>query len=230
MSFFGEVLLLLEKDLRVELRAGELVYATALFSAILVLLFAFAFLGGAPPTVEVLAGVLWLALSIAGLLAISRSFERERETDTLRALLLSPVRRSALYVSKLITMALLMFLVVAVVLPGLILMFGLHVGDGMAWLRLLGLLTLGITGFSSVASLFGAALGRARVREVLLPLLVYPLVVPVLLAGARGTYGVLYGTEESLADATRWLKFLLAFDTLAVICGLWLFEPLSATE
>jgi heme exporter protein CcmB len=230
MRFLKEVALLLWKDVRVEARAGELIYATLLFATIVVLLFSFAFLGGAPPTVEVMAGVLWVALSLAGLLGISRSFEREREADTLRGLLLSPAHRPAVYLSKLLSMALLMLLVVGVVLPGLLLLFGMEVSGGAAWLRLAAILSLGIIGFAAVAALFGAALGRARVREILLPLLVYPLVVPVLLAGARGTYGVLYGTEESLADAARWIKFLLAFDALSVTCGLWLFEPLCGNE
>jgi heme exporter protein B len=230
MSLLRQVALLLWKDVLVEARAGELIYATALFAGIIVLLFSFSFLGGSPPTVEVMAGVLWVALALAGLVGISRSFERERESDTLRAILLSPVERSALYLSKLLSMALLMVLVVAVVLPGLLLLFGMQVQGGTAWLRLLQLLALGIIGFSSVAALFGAALGRARVRDILLPLLVYPLVVPVLLAGARGTYGVLYGTAESLTDAARWIKFLLAFDALSVTCGLWLFEPLCGHE
>ncbi len=230
MGFARQVAMLVLKDVRVETRAGELVYATALFAAIVVLLFSFAFLGGSPPTVEVMAGVLWVALSLAGLLGISRSFEREREADTLRGLLLSPVSRPALYLSKLLSMALLMVLVVAVVLPGLLLFFSMQVGGGRAWLLLAAILLLGIVGFASVAALFGAALGRARVREILLPILVYPLVVPVLLAGSRGTYGVLYGTPESLLDAARWIKFLLAFDALSVTCGLWLFEPLCSNE
>src|SRR5207253_2903896 len=102
-----------------EARAGELVYATLLFSAIVVLLFSFAFLGGSLPTVEVMAGVLWVALSLAGMLGIGRSFEREREADTLRALLLSPVSRPALYLSKLLSISLLMGLVLVVVVPGL---------------------------------------------------------------------------------------------------------------
>lgn len=229
-SLLRQVALLLWKDVRVEIRAGELIYATLLFAAIVVLLFSFAFLGGSPPTVEVMAGVLWVALSLSGMLGISRSFEREREADTLRALLLSPVQRPALYLAKLLSISLLMLTVCGVVVPGLTLLFGMSVGDLGAWLRLLALLTLGIVGFAAVAALFGASLGRARVREVLLPLLVYPLIVPVLLAGARGTYGVLYGTPEGMADATRWLKFLLVFDSLAVMAGLWMFEPLCATE
>lgn len=229
-AFLRQVAMLLWKDVRVELRAGELIYATLLFAAIVVLLFSFAFLGGSPPTVEVMAGVLWVALSLSGMLGIGRSFEREREADTLRALLLAPVERSALYLAKLLSVSLLMMALCAVVVPGLCLLFGMQVGDLLAWGRLILLLFLGIVGFAAVAALFGASLGRARVREVLLPLLVYPLVVPVLLGGARGTYAILYGTPESLADAARWLKFLLVFDSLAVIGGLWLFEPLCATE
>ena len=229
-SLLSQVGLLLWKDVRVEWRARELIYATMLFSAIVVLLFSFSFLGGAPPTVEVMSGVLWVAISLSGMLGISRSFEREREADTLRALLLAPIERSALYLAKLMSITLLMLLTSSVVVPGLLLLFGMKVGPGTSWVLFLVLLGLGTLGFAAVAALFGASLGRARVREVLLPLLVYPLVVPALLAGARGTYGVLYGTTESLVDAVRWIKFLLVFDSMAVILGLWLFEPLCAQE
>ncbi|MCS6911637.1 MAG: heme exporter protein CcmB [Myxococcales bacterium] len=226
-AFVRQVAVLLAKDVLVELRAGELIYATLLFSAIVVLLFSFAFLGGSPPTIEVTAGVLWVGLALAGMLGISRSFEREREADTLRALLLSPVSRAALYLAKMLGICLLMIAVCCVVLPALGLLFGLHIERiGL----LLGLLALGILGFAAVAALFGASLGRARVRELLLPLLVYPLTVPVLLAGTRGTYAVLYGTEQSLLDAARWLRFLLVFDATALLCGLWLFEPMTAQE
>jgi len=228
--FLAQVWLLLRKDIRVELRAGELIYATMLFAAIIVLLFSFAFLGGSPPTVEVMAGVLWVALALSGLVGISRSFERERESDTLRGLLLSPLSRAAIYLSKLLSMALLMSLVVVVVVPGLLLLFGMQLAGWDALGRLLVLLFLGILGYTAIASLFSASLGRARGRELLLPLLVYPLSVPVLLAGARGTYDILYATPESLIDAARWLRFLLAFDVLSITCGLWLFEPLSTHE
>ncbi|HNF95772.1 MAG TPA: heme exporter protein CcmB [Pseudomonadota bacterium] len=229
-SFLRQVGLLLWKDVRVELRARELIYATMLFAAIIVLLFSFSFLGGAPPTVEVMAGVLWVAIALSGMLGISRSFEREREADTLRALLLAPIERSALYLAKLLSITLLMLVTSLIVVPGLLLFFQMKVGSAQSWLLFLALLGLGTFGFAAVAALFGASLGRARVREVLLPLLVYPLVVPALLAGSRGTYAVLYGTPEALVDAFRWIKFLIVFDSMAVILGLWLFEPLCAQE
>jgi heme exporter protein CcmB len=218
--------LLLWKDVVVELRAKELVYATVFFAAVVLLVFCFAFLGGPKPTVDVAAGVLWVAIALAGTVGISRAFEREREGDTLRALLLAPVPRSALYLSKLSAIALLMLVVETVALLMVSLLFGLTIGDIVV--QLVGLLFLGTVGFAAVAALFGASLGRARSRDVLLPLLVYPIVVPVLIAGTRGTVALLLGSPPAVA--TFWLKFLLVFDAVFVSLGVWVFEPLVAGD
>jgi ABC-type transport system involved in cytochrome c biogenesis permease component len=94
--------------------------------------------------------------------------------------------------------------------------------------RQLALLLLGTVGFAAVAALFGASLGRARSREILLPLLTYPIVVPVLIAGARGTAALLVGDELDIAGF--WIKFLLVFDAVFVSLGLWVFEPLVQGE
>jgi heme exporter protein B len=218
--------LLLWKDVVVELRAKELVYATVFFAAVVLLVFCFAFLGGPRPTVDVAAGVLWVAIALAGTVGISRAFEREREGDTLRALLLAPVPRSALYLSKLSAIALLMFVVEAVALLMVSLLFVLSIGDALP--KLIALLFLGTIGFAAVAALFGASLGRARSRDVLLPLLVYPIVVPVLIAGTRGTVALLLGSPPAVA--TFWLKFMLVFDAVFVSLGVWVFEPLVAGD
>jgi len=218
--------LLLWKDVVVELRAKELVYATVFFGAVVLLVFCFAFLGGPRPTVDVAAGVLWVSIALAGTVGISRAFEREREGDTMRALLLAPVPRSALYLSKLTAIALLMMIVEAVVVSLLSLLFGISISGVVA--PLVAYLLLGTIGFSAVAALFGASLGRARSRDVLLPLLVYPVVVPVLIAGTRGTVALLVGAEPSLV--TFWLKFLLVFDAVFVSLGVWVFEPLVAGD
>ena len=148
-SFPRQVAMLLWKDVRVELRARELIYATMLFAAIIVLLFSFSFLGGAPPTVEVMAGVLWVAIALSGMLGISRSFEREREADTLRALLLAPIERSALYLAKLLSITLLMLVTSVIVVPGLLLFFQMKVGSAQSWLLFLALLGLGTFGFGA---------------------------------------------------------------------------------
>ena len=226
MGFLRQTALLLWKDVLVELRAKELVYATVLFAAIVLLIFAFAFLGGDRPAADVSAGVLWVSIALAGTVGISRAFEREREGDTLRAILLAPVSRAALYLSKLAAISLLMILVETVVVLGLALLFGAAVFEA-GW-RLAALLLLGNVGFGAVAALFGASLGRARAREVLLPLLVYPIVVPVLIAGTRGTAALLVG--DTLDVSAFWLKFMLVFDCVFVSLGLWVFEPLVRGE
>ncbi|HWE31172.1 MAG TPA: heme exporter protein CcmB [Polyangia bacterium] len=218
--------LLLWKDVVVELRAKELVYATIFFAAVVLLVFCFAFLGGPKPTVDVAAGVLWVAITLAGTVGISRAFEREREGDTLRALLLAPIPRSALYLSKLSAISLLMLLVEVVALALVSLLFGIGIGGILP--SLLALLLLGTIGFAAVAALFGASLGRARSRDVLLPLLVYPIVVPVLIAGTRGTVALLRGAEPAVS--AFWLKFLLVFDAVFVSLGVWVFEPLVAGD
>ena len=218
--------LLLWKDVVVELRAKELVYATIFFAAVVILVFCFAFLGGPKPTVDVAAGVLWVAMALAGTVGISRAFEREREGDTLRALLLAPVPRSALYLSKLSAISLLMLIVETVALLMVSLLFIISIGAVLP--ALIALLFLGTIGFAAVAALFGASLGRARSRDVLLPLLVYPIVVPVLIAGTRGTVALLVGAEPAVA--TFWLKFLLVFDAVFVSLGVWIFEPLVAGD
>jgi len=218
--------LLLWKDVVVELRAKELVYATVFFAVVVLLVFCFAFLGGPKPTVDVGAGVLWVAIALAGTVGISRAFEREREGDTLRALLLAPVPRTALYLSKLTAISLLMLVVEAVTLAFVGLLFGLDIAAVLP--LLVALLLLGTLGFAAVAALFGASLGHARSRDVLLPLLVYPIVVPVLIAGTRGTVALLVGAEPQVA--TFWLKFLLVFDAVFVSLGVWVFEPLVAGD
>lgn len=218
--------LLLWKDVVVELRAKELVYATIFFAAVVLLVFCFAFLGGPKPTVDVAAGVLWVAIALAGTVGISRAFEREREGDTLRALLLAPVPRAALYLSKLSAISLLMLVVETVSLLMVSLLFLISIGAVLP--MLVALLFLGTIGFAAVAALFGASLGRARSRDVLLPLLVYPIVVPVLIAGTRGTVALLVGAEPAVA--IFWLKFLLVFDAVFVSLGVWIFEPLVAGD
>jgi heme exporter protein CcmB len=218
--------LLLWKDVLVELRAKELVYATVFFAVVVLLVFCFAFLGGPKPTVDVGAGVLWVAIALAGTVGISRAFEREREGDTLRALLLAPVPRTALYLSKLSAISLLMLVVEAVTLVLVGLLFGLDITAVLP--LLVAFLLLGTLGFAAVAALFGASLGHARSRDVLLPLLVYPIVVPVLIAGTRGTVALLMGAEPSVA--LFWLKFLLVFDAVFISLGVWVFEPLVAGD
>ena len=224
MGLVRHTMRLVWKDVVVELRRKELVYASVFFAGVVLLVFSFAFLGGLRPTLDVAAGALWVTMALTGTLGIGRAFEREREGDTFRALLLSPLPRPAIYLGKLISLSLLMSIVVVVAAFGVGLLFDAPIADHLGPIALA--LFLGMVGFSAIASLFAASMGRSRSRELLLPLLVYPLAAPVLIAGVRATAGVL--TAEDPALPAFWLRFLFVFDLIVISVGLWTFEPLTS--
>ena len=168
------------------------------------------------------AAILWIAIAFSGTLALGRTFERERQHDTLRALLLAPADRPALYVGKLIGILLLLALVEIVLLPLVGLLFNAPI---LAYPgRLAILLASGSLGFCAVGTLFAAMLVRARSRDVLLPVMLYPMTVPVMIAGVRGTAALLQ-PEPNLAIAQFWLALLGFFDVVFVTLALWTFDP-----
>jgi heme exporter protein B len=192
-----------------------------------VLIFSFAFVvEGARPPAPVVAGILWVAVVVSGTVALARAFDREREGEAIRSLLLSPAPRGAIYVGKLAATAGLM-LVTETVLTGLcIILFAANV-DMMARVALL--LALGTVGFAAVGCIFSAALLRARGRDALLATLLYPIIVPIVIAGARGTAQLL-DLKPDLEGAQFWTQFLFALDILFVTAGMWAFEPVVAHD
>src|SRR4029453_5980410 len=124
MGFLSAVRLIVAKDLSIELRSREIVYTTLFFAASCVLIFAFAFVKDGRAVDDAAAGILWIAIAFSGTLAIGRTFERERQNETLRALLASPMPRPALYVGKLAAVFLLLAAVELVLVPLVALMFG----------------------------------------------------------------------------------------------------------
>lgn len=215
MVFLRHTAWLLAKDIRVELRARELLLSVALFSVVIVLVFSFALATGLRPTMDLCAGMLWTATSLAATIGVGRAFEREREHDTLRGLLLLPISPAAIYVSKLLGIFLLIGFVQLVVGALLVLLFNLH-PHNVGPLVIINL--VGAVGVAAIAALFGASLGRARSREVLLPLIIYPLSIPVLIAGARASAALLVGDSAEL-----WVKLLFVFALVFTTLGLWLF-------
>lgn len=216
--------LIAAKDLRVETRSRELVYTTVFFAVTAVLIFAFSFVqeDSTVPT-GAASGILWVTLTFSGTIALTRTFEREREHDTLRGLLLSPVERSAVYLGKLMAVLMLLAGVEAVLLPLTALFFQapLFRTPGM----MLAILATGTLGFASVGTLFAAMLVRARSRDVLLPVVLFPIVVPVIIAGVRGT-NALFLPEPDLAIARLWLAMLVSFDAVFLSLALWTCGPL----
>jgi heme exporter protein CcmB len=221
--FTKVALLVLRKDFAIEVKSREILYTTLFFAVSCVLIFSFAFVKEGQPLEDAAAGILWIAIAFAGTLALGRTFERERYGDTLRALLLAPAPRPAIYVGKLLGIVLLLGVAELLVVPLVALLFQAPLFERP--LFLIALLLTGTVGFSSVGTLFAAMLVRARTRDVLLPILLYPITVPVMIAGVRGTSALLASPPDE-AMATMWITLLLCFDVVFVTLALWTFEPL----
>jgi heme exporter protein B len=225
MQFLTAVWLVVSKDLAIEWRSREIAYTTLFFAVSCVLVFAFGFVREGRAVQDAAAGILWIAIAFSGTLAIGRAFERERQNETLRALLVSPVDRPALYVGKLAGVLVLLAAVECVIVPLVAIMFG---GSFFAEpLLMVGLLLLGSVGFTAVGTLFAAMLMRSRSRDVLLPILLYPITVPVIIAGVRGTAALLQ-PEPAVAMARLWGAMLLCFDLVFITLALWTFEAVMS--
>jgi heme exporter protein B len=216
------VWLILRKDLTVEVRSREIAYTTIFFAVACVLVFAFALVEDGRAPEGVAAGILWIAIFFAGTLALGRTFERERQSETLRALLLAPAARPAVYVGKLLGIVLLLIATEIVLVPLVALLFQAPLFAHPFWLA--AVVVAGTLGFASVGTLFAAMLVRARSRDVLLPVLLYPITVPVMIAGVRGTSALLQ-PEVDVAIVQFWAALLAAFDVVFVTLALWTFEP-----
>ena len=212
----------MKKDLTVEVRSLEILSTTLFFAVTVVLMFSFGLVVDGRPLNDVAAAILWVAIAFSGTLALGRTFERERQNDTLRALLLAPGDRPAIYVGKLAGILLLLGLVEIVLVPLIGLLFAAPIITHAVPLALL--VIFGTLGFCAVGTLFAAMLVRARSRDVLLPIMLYPMTVPVMIAGVRGTAALFQPVAEP-AVAQFWLSLLLAFDVVFVVLALWTFEP-----
>jgi heme exporter protein CcmB len=221
--FFRTVWLILRKDLTVEVRSREIAYTTIFFAVSCILVFAFALVKEGKPPEDGAAGILWIAIAFAGTLALGRGFERERQAETLRALLLAPAPRPAVYVGKLLGIVALLGGAELLLVPLVALLYQAPLLRYPGWLALI--LGTGTLGFSAVGTLFAAMLVRARSRDVLLPVLLYPITVPVIIAGVRGTAALLQPTMD-IESVRFWISLLTAFDAVFVTLALWTFEPL----
>ena len=221
--FARAVWLVVRKDLTVEVRSREIAYTTLFFAVSCVLVFSFALVNEGRAVTDAAAGILWIAIAFAGTLALGRAFERERQSETLRALLLAPAPRPAIYVGKLLGIVALLVASEIVLIPMVALLFRAPMFAHPFWLA--AVVVSGTIGFAAVGTLFAAMLVRARSRDVLLPVLLYPITVPVIIAGVRATAALLE-PELDIAIVRFWVALLLCFDVVFVTLALWTFEPL----
>jgi len=208
------------KDVTVELRARERVNAMLFFAALVLFIFNFALGPDQEKLREVAPGLLWLAFLFTGMLGLARSFQAERENECFEELLLTPGDRESIYYGKLAGTVLFMVMAEALILPLFGILYNLDIWRHLPSLALVAF--LGTVGFSAVGTLLAAMTAHLRAREVMLPLLLFPLTVPVILGSVRATEAILAG--EGLAGASHWLKLLVGFDVIFLVVSPLVFE------
>ena len=223
MSLLRQAARIAWKDLRVELRSKEIIATMVFFATLLVVIYSFAFPQKQDEVRGAVPGMLWVALAFTGTIALGRAFDRERENDTMRALLLSPVPRLAVFLGKAAAMTLLELAVAVVAVPLLALWLNAPLFQHIGHLALV--VVLGAIGIAVVGSVFAATLLKVRSRDVLLPVILYPLLVPLFVAGTKTT-AALVAKHPNLDAATYWTTFLGIYDAVFLVLSLWIFESL----
>lgn len=217
-ALLGPMATMVWKDILLELRSRELVVSVIVFGLLVVIVFSFA-IDPAPGQVESLApGILWVAFAFAATLAMNRAFVREQEAGALEGLLVSPVSRDAIFLAKATTSFLFMLLIEAVLLPAYAVMLGF---SALSWT--LGLtIVLATLGFALIGTLFSALAAQTRSREILLPVLFFPIVLPVILGAVESTTRAIGG--ETFVGIGRWLPLIAVFDAVFLVICPWVFS------
>jgi heme exporter protein B len=214
-----DALTILAKDVRLEWRTRESLASMVVLGILLLVVFTIAHDAPAEQAPALAPPVLWATFIFTGLLGVQRGFALERENDCMAGLLSSPVDPAAIFVGKVLGNLILLTVMQAIVVP-LVAVF-LHVEAWGVLPPLALVLALGSVGFAALATLFAAVASRTRAREVMLPLLLLPLLMPLLIAAVGATRAVLAG---GLADAREALAVLAAFDVIFSVAGWLLFE------
>jgi heme exporter protein B len=222
VSYARRAFIVLWKDVLTERRSKATLNALLFFSLLLLFVFQFTLGGDRERLVAAMPGLLWLGFVLSGLVALGRAFLLERENDCWDGLLLTPGDKSAIYLGKVAGNLLLMLLVEAILLALFALFFNVDVARALPALSLV--LLLGTIGFAAVGTLFAAMTAHVRAREVLFPVLLLPVVMPVLLGAVKATEAALAG--ESLSTVAPWLQLLVAADVVYVVAGLLTFDAL----
>ena len=211
---------LVGKDLKIEYRSRQAYLTTVFFALLILVIFNFAFDPGSPATREAAPGILWVALLFPGIIRLNRSFQIEMEEGTLYGLILSPADRGILFLGKFLANWGFLMVVDLLVLLVFVIFYNFSFSTQILWIALL--VVLAGVGFSAVGTVFAAMLSSISTREVLLPILLFPIIVPIMLAAVSGTQEILIAEDTQFL--TRWIELLVAFDVIFVAAGFLLFD------
>ena len=217
-SFLKATFAVVRKDLSAEFRSRELLSAMLVFSMLVILIFNFALELDPSTRKEVTAGVLWTTFAFAGTLGLNRSMAVEKDRGCLDGLLLAPVDRSAIYFGKVISNLAFMFIVEAIVLPLYSILYGVNLFNP----GLLLVILLGSIGYIAVGTLLASMAVQARTRDVLLPILLFPIVIPVLLSAVKASTGFL--TNAPMTEIMPPLNLLIVYDIIFTAVAFMFFD------
>jgi len=220
MRFLQQIQSILYKDLLIEFRNKDIIISMLIFSLTVVVIFNFVFEPGSTEIRATAPGILWVAFAFASTLGLGRSFAREQENGVMQGLLLCPVDRSTIFAAKTIGNVIFITLVELITLPIMVVLFDLPMQRLLPWLVLI--LLLGTIGFATVGTLFSAIAANTRSREVMLPILLFPVSVPVILASIKSTAYLVSG--RALSDIWSWMRLLVVFDLLYFFACYLLYE------
>jgi heme exporter protein B len=217
-SFLKAMMAIVRKDLAAEFRSRELLSAMLVFSLLVILIFNFALELDVKVRESVTAGILWTTFAFAGTLGLNRSMAVEKDRGCMDGLLLAPVDRSAIYFGKAVSNLAFMLIVEAIVLPVYSMLYNINLFQP----GLLLVILLGSVGYISVGTLLAAMSVQTRTRDVMLPILLFPIAIPVLLASVKASGGFLNGAE--FAEILAPLNLLIVYDLIFIAIPLMFFE------
>jgi len=217
-GFLRAMLAVVWKDMAAELRSRELLSAMLVFALLVILIFNFALELDTKTRSTVTAGVLWVTFAFAGTLGLNRSMAMEKDRGCLDGLLLAPVDRSAIYFGKAIGNLIFMLIVEMIVLPVYSVLYNTNLFNP----GLLLVILLGSIGYVAVGTLLSSMAVQTRTRDVLLPILLFPVVIPVFIAAVKASSGFLLGVE--MAEIQPWLTLLVVYDVIFTAVAFMVFD------
>jgi heme exporter protein B len=221
-SWLGQVGIVVGKDLLLERKSREITVTSGFFAVLVAITASVSLQGGADTSTRVAPGVIWIAVAFAAVLAVGKTWQREREEDALRGLLISPLSRSAIFAGKTLGVVAFLTIVEAIVIPVVALLFAIdlyQMGPGLVVIALAA-----TPGIAATGTLFGAMTVRTRARDLVLASILFPLLLPTVLAAVAGTRELFAGA--SVSETLDYVVIMLVFDIVFTAGGLALFGEL----
>lgn len=219
-SFYKALKAVVWKDLMAELRSKEMISGMLIFSLLVIFIFNFSLELSPSTRASVTAGVIWVTIIFAGTIGLNRSMAVEKDRGCLDGLLLAPVDRTAIYFGKSIANWIFMLIVAAIILP----IYSLLYNNNVISPGLILVILLGSEGYVAVGTLLASMAVQARTRDILLPILLFPVVIPILIAAVKASNGFLTGIP--FAELTNWIYLLIAYDVIFTSVAFMVFDAI----